>query len=334
MAVSKRDILDSFTQRLQLMLDSGHIPPWQKPWTPQFGPEMSRPHNPVTGRAYSGLNRLDLTLSAALAGYADPRWVGYRQAAQAGWQVRKGEKSATIHLPVEIILNKKDNANTPSAGEGETERSKRLVFKRVPIFNAQQIDGMPPLAKVPQQNIQPKSQELATLTHALGVKVVEVAGSGKAYYSPARDFIHLPERNAFHDQHGYDSTLAHELTHASGHASRLARDLTGSFGSALYAAEEITAEVGSYLLCQELGVPYAGGNPDMTEEQHAAYAASWAEVLKTQPEKIGKAIDLGVKASLYLGRELTLALTPEIVPDKVPTPSTEPALTVGSGLGF
>jgi antirestriction protein ArdC len=332
MAVSKKDILDSFTQRLQLMLDSGHIPPWQKPWTPRFGPEGSRPHNPVTGRAYSGLNRLDLTLSAALAGYDDPRWVGYRQAAQAGWQVRKGEKAATIHLPVEIILNRKDDADV--APEGEHERTKRLVFKRVPVFNAQQIDGMPPLVKVPVETIQPKSQELASLAEALGVKVVEVAGSGKAYYSPARDFIHLPDRNAFHDQHGYDSTLAHELTHASGHASRLARDLSGSFGSPLYAAEEITAEVGSYLLCQELGVPYAGGNPDMTEEQHAAYAASWAEVLKTQPEKIGKAIDLGVKASLYLGRELTLAMTPEIVPDKVHAPSPEPAMDVASGLGF
>ncbi|MGO9444457.1 MAG: ArdC family protein [Thiobacillaceae bacterium] len=334
MAVSKIDILDGFTQRLQQMLDSGNIPPWQKPWTPQFGPEGSRAHNPVTGRAYSGLNRLDLTLSAALAGYEDPRWVGYRQAAQAGWQVKRGEKASIIHLPVEIIMNKKENADLAANGDGENERTKRLVFKRVPVFNAQQIDGIPPLAKVRSEDIQPKSQELADLAQRLGVKVVEVAGSGRAYYSPARDFIHLPERNSFHDQHGYDSTLAHELTHASGHASRLARDLSGAFGSPPYATEEITAEVGSYLLCQELGVPYAGGNPDMTEEQHAAYAASWAQVLKTQPEKIGRAIDAGVKASLYLGRELSLALTPEAVREVVINPSPARALDVGAGLGF
>ncbi|MGO9443270.1 MAG: ArdC family protein [Thiobacillaceae bacterium] len=334
MAVSKKDILDSFTQRLQLMLDSGRIPPWQKPWTPQFGTEGSRPHNPITGRAYSGLNRLDLTLTAALAGYEDPRWVGYRQAAQAGWQVRKGEKASTIHLPVEIIMNKKENADITASGDGESERTKRLVFKRVPVFNAQQIEGIPPLVPVRVEDIHPKSHELAALANTLGVKVVEVAGSARAYYSPGKDFIHLPSRNSFHDQHGYDSTLAHELTHASGHPSRLARDLSGPFGSPLYAAEEITAEVGSYLLCQELGVPYAGGNPDMSEEQHAAYAASWAEVLKSHPEKIGRAIDLGVKASLYLGRELTLAMTPQAVREAMLHPPAVRAMDVGAGLGF
>jgi antirestriction protein ArdC len=330
MAVSKKTILERFSARLQQMLDSGNIPPWQKPWTPQFGVEGSRPHNAVTGQAYSGFNRLDLSLSAALAGYDDPRWMGYRQATQQGWQVRKGEKASLIHLPVEIIREDKEARDDPKV---EDRRRMILVFKRVPVFNAQQIEGVPALHPVCADDLQPKTRELEALASGLGVQVIEVHGSDKAYYSPAQDLVHLPSRASFHNQYGYDSTLAHELTHASGHASRLARDLSGAFGSSSYAVEEIAAEVGSYLLCQELGVPYAGDHPDMSEEQHAAYTADWAKVLGADPEKVAQAVDAGVKASLYLGHELDLALEHRVTTEDELTP-LRPAAHEVADLGY
>lgn len=304
MAVTKKDILEGFVSRLQQILENGRIPPWQKPWTPQFGPDGSRPHNPVTGHAYQGLNSLDLELNAALGGYEDPRWMGFKQAALQGWHVRKGEKAAHIYLPVEITPHKHERGPVDSESADDQQR-KMLVFKRVPVFNAQQIDGIPPLAVTPEATLLPRSTEFEAIAHQMGVRITE-APSDLAYYRRGPDLITLPLRASFANQYGHDSTLAHELAHATGHALRLNRDLGGPFGSIRYAAEEVTAEIGAYLTCKELGIAYAGGNPDMTEEQHLAYTANWANNLKTDPKGLGQAIDNGIKASQYLSQQLEL----------------------------
>lgn len=306
MAISKKEVLAGLVGRVQQILDTGEMPPWQKPWIPEFG-ARSAPFNPVTGRAYAGLNRLDLTVTAALAGYPDPRWMGYRQAAAQGWQVRAGSHAATIHLPVEIRRGQDhDPAGDVAEGVPEAERGRGrvlLLFKRVPVFNAAQIEGIPPLEKVSPEQWRPKSAELDAVARQMGVTVHEVPRD-RAVYLPDRDQIELPPRAAFPDQYGFDATRAHELAHASGHASRLKRDLGGAFGSRPYAAEEVTAEIGSFLLCQELGIPTPGDNPDLTAAQHAAYLASWARVLRDDPNALARAIDQGVKAAGYLSRSL------------------------------
>ena len=305
MAISKKEVLAGLVARVERILDTGELPPWQKPWTPEFG-DHSAPFNPVTGRAYAGLNRVDLALTAVLSGYPDPRWMGYRQAAAQGWHVRAGEHAATIHLPVEI--RRGQDAGPERAGDPEPDPRHRtlLLFKRVPVFNAAQIDGIPPLDKVPPERLLPKSVELDALAHAMGVPIHEMPRD-RAVYVPARDHIELPPRAAFPDQYGFDATKAHELAHATGHGSRLHRDQGGSFGSRAYAAEEVAAEIGSFLLCQELGIPSPGGNPDLTATQHAAYLAAWASVLKEDPKTVGQAIDHGAKAAGYLSRQLETA---------------------------
>ncbi len=320
MAISKQAVLAGLVERLQRMLDSGEIPPWQKPWTPQFGPH-SAPFNPVTGKRYAGLNRIDLALSGALAGYTDPRWMGYRQAAEQGWQVRAGERAAPIHLPVERSRNRHREDGEPDrvreADSGRDAQQVYLVFKRVPVFNAAQIDGIPPLTPVPRERVPARSEELETIGRQMGVQITE-APRDRAAYFPDRDCIELPPRAAFADQYGYDGTKAHELAHATGHGSRLKRELGGAFGSLPYASEEITAEVGSFLICQELGIPHPGGNPDLSTEQHAAYLASWASVLRDDPKAVGAALDRGVKAAEYLARQRER--TRECEPVRSPVP--------------
>ncbi|MHB8549288.1 MAG: ArdC family protein, partial [Thermoplasmataceae archaeon] len=261
MAISKKELLADLVEHVQKILETGTAAPWQKPWNPEFG-DRSAPFNPVTGRAYTGLNRLDLAVSSALGGYADPRWMGYRQAAGQGWHVRRGERAAYIHLPVEI-RRAEDSEHSSTSGEKAatpegTPGRTRLVFKRVPVFNAAQIDGLPPLARIPLEPVQSRSSELDAIAHHMGVPIHELPRD-RAVYVPARDQIELPPRSAFPDQYGYDSTKAHELAHATGHARRLNRDLHGTFGTAKYAAEEVTAEIGSFLMCQELAIPYLGG---------------------------------------------------------------------------
>src|SRR6516165_7803912 len=60
--------------------------PWQKPWRPGIS---FLPFNPTNGTRYKGINVVNL-LSR---GYADARWMTYRQAQTKDYQVRRGEKA-------------------------------------------------------------------------------------------------------------------------------------------------------------------------------------------------------------------------------------------------
>ncbi len=81
-------VYDLITERILTQLDNGVVP-WRRPWGLQPG---LMPMNGTTSREYKGINALMLGLS----GYPDVRWMTYKQAAERGGQVRKGEKSTPI----------------------------------------------------------------------------------------------------------------------------------------------------------------------------------------------------------------------------------------------
>ena len=84
----------------------------------------------------------------------------------------------------------------------------------------------------------------------------------------------MPTSEAFQDAVAYYATLAHEVTHATGHASRCARDLKGRFGEDAYAAEKLVAELGTAFICADLALA-----PEPRSD-HAAYVASWLKLLR------------------------------------------------------
>ena len=63
--------------------------------------------------------------------------------------------------------------------------------------------------------------------------------SGRAYYSPDEDTIHIPSAEQFKNSLSYNTTCFHELAHATGAAQRLNRNIRNPFGSAAYAYEEL-----------------------------------------------------------------------------------------------
>ncbi|WP_255361245.1 zincin-like metallopeptidase domain-containing protein, partial [Erythrobacter sp. HI0028] len=67
-------------------------------------------------------------------------------------------------------------------------------------------------------------------------------------YEPVLDRITMPPTTLFEGFDHYYATLAHELSHWTGHSSRLDRDLKNRFGSEAYAAEELVAELSSAIL--------------------------------------------------------------------------------------
>ena len=122
--------------------------PWQKPWAPG---ESYLPYNPTSGKAYKGVNTLQLLSEER----GDPRWLTYKQAMAEGAQVRRGEKGTQVQywkFEDERTVKGEDGKPTLDAHGAEQKENVRLRQPRVffaTVFNAEQIDGLPPLEKKP-----------------------------------------------------------------------------------------------------------------------------------------------------------------------------------------
>ncbi|MHB8977464.1 MAG: strawberry notch-like NTP hydrolase domain-containing protein [Trichloromonadaceae bacterium] len=257
--------------------------PWQKPWEPG-DPGFFIPTNPTTGKRYRGINAIHLMSQ----GRTDQRWMTYKQAAAVGAQVNKGEKSTPIQYWQFTKEQDKLDANGRPVldAQGKPVREEvRLERPRVffaAVFNAEQIDGLPPL-----QRKEGKEQTWSAIERA--EHILKASGANiqhgqenRAFYRPLGDSIHLPDKEQFHSANNYYATALHELGHWTGHSSRLDRDLSNPFGSQGYAKEELRAEIASMILGAEIGTGHDPG-------QHAAYVGSWIKVLQEDPLEIFRA---------------------------------------------
>ena len=275
----KRDHRREVTDSIIKMLEDG-VAPLQKPWE---GAAM--PFNPTTERAYRGGNAVHLLATGIGREYADPRWMTYKQAADQGWQVRKGEKGTHIEFwEVKGRSNEKDSAPDQSGAESPAdEDARRLIHRIYTVFNAKQIDGIP--------EYQPKNRTSFEAVQS-GERILANSGAriehdqlDDAFYNRRSDSIHLPPKDAFKDAPGYYGTALHELAHWTGHPSRLNRaTLSDSyrFGDLNYAKEELRAELASVFMAAELGVPHDPAN-------HAAYVGSWIKALRDDKNEIFRA---------------------------------------------
>ena len=134
---------EQVAQKIIDALEAGTAP-WQKPW--KAGVLRAEPQNPISGTVYSGMNVLNLEME----GHDDPRWMTYKQAKAAGYQVRKGEKATKIEYwqwsKEEKVLDANGKPQKDAEGKDVT-RSVRLSqpkFFPANVFNAEQIDGIEP----------------------------------------------------------------------------------------------------------------------------------------------------------------------------------------------
>ena len=81
-------------------------------------------------------------------------------------------------------------------------------------------------------------------------------GGGRAFYSPAHDYVQVPPKATFTEPDEYYETVFHELVHATEHPTRLNWSRKESDNS--YAMGELIAEIGACYLARELGVPASG----------------------------------------------------------------------------
>ena len=210
----KRDFRQEVTDRIITMLESG-VAPWQKPWNPTEA-SVGMPFNPTTERSYRGGNAIHLMATGLRQDYDDPRWMTYKQAADHGWQVRRGEKGTQIEFWEAKAEPKEQRQPEPGTGD-QSEREKRcsrLIHRVYTVFNAKQIDGVPPYQ--PRQRIPFEvAQSGESILENSGAKI-QHDQADRAFYSRSSDTIQVPPKDAFKDAAGYYGTALHELAHWSG----------------------------------------------------------------------------------------------------------------------
>ena len=278
-----RDHYAEVTNKIIAALEAG-TPPWRRPWDPNKVPGGG-PRNGVSGHRYRGINTLFLGMNPEMFASVDPRWMSFKQAADKGWQVRKGEKSTTIFFFKKVQLRE--------SPDGAADEMKTVpVLRSFAVFHATQVDGVPAYAPPSPIEVPWRTPEsAAVIVSRSGVILRE--GGERAFYAPSTDHIQMPPRVAFKSPQGWASTILHELGHWSGHPSRLDRNLSSRFGTQAYAMEELRAELASAFIGNELGIP-------AEIDQHASYVGSWLDVLRKDKREVFRAAADAQRIADYL----------------------------------
>src|SRR6187397_655536 len=229
---ARRDLEQEITDKVLAGLEAGTVP-WRKPWTGR----NFMPTSASTGRPYRGINAVLLWLEGELKGYASNLWLTYRQAAEFGGNVRKGEKGTLV------VFWKRLEVKDTEATEPDATKT-IMMMRHYTVFNLAQCDDVTlPPRFVSDTEPRPVPDVVTEVLegYADGPKVTFQAGDS-AHYSPSTDVVVLPLVEQFDTDNGFAGAAFHELVHSTGHASRLDRFERGGepqhFGSQRYAREE------------------------------------------------------------------------------------------------
>lgn len=257
------------------------------PWRRGAG-ALHLPANALTGKSYSGINILNLWVTAEVRHYATPLWGTYRQWAERGAQVRKGEKAALVVFYKEFEVEPVD----------EDDAGKRRMARGSHVFNADQVDGFERPDAATDLGPIARLERADAFVAATGADIRH--GGDRAYFDGLADRIQMPADGLFTGtktltrDEAYYATLVHELVHWTGPAHRLNRQMGKRFGDKAYAAEELVAEIGAAFLCAELGITQSV-RPD-----HAQYLANWLQLLKNDDHAIFAAAARASEAAAFL----------------------------------
>lgn len=283
----RADIYQTVTDTIIAAIEGGISGKVEMPWH-----EINRiPENAMTGKCYQGINVPLLWIYQIKQNYELPVWATYRQWAELGAQVKRGEKGAPVvfYKTFEIAAE----------SDGEDPQTRRFA-RHSTVFNAAQVEGydFAVAHEAPSPALIENIGAADALVSQTGADIRH--GSGQAFYVPAMDYINMPAREMFKDTststatENYYSTLFHELTHWAGAKHRLDRLNNDRFGGKDYAFEELVAELGAAMCCASTGVTSS------PREDHARYIKSWLAALKSDKKFIFSAASQAQKAVDFL----------------------------------
>lgn len=278
--MNARESYEQLTEKIVEQLDAGTAP-WVRPWSVLGTSDM--PANYATRKAYHGSNVLSLWMMQAAVGYTSNEWMTFKQGAELGATVRKGEQGAPIIFAgPRMVTAKDDDGNDKRVSAGFTLRG-------FTVFNLDQFDGIDRKAP-PEPSPFDSIADADEFVVKIGAQVTYQGDS--AFYSPATDTITVPVAQQFVDPSSFYATLLHEHAHWSGAEHRLARKFGKRFGDQAYAFEELVAELTAAFLTADLGIP--------GKLQHPEYLANWSKVLSDDKNALWTAASSATKAAEYL----------------------------------
>lgn len=220
----------SLTETLQNLAKQGN--------TPDLGAQ-NLPYSAISGQAFSGANATLLTLKAAEKGFADNRWMTFRQIESfrqdhPDVRIRAGEKGTTVLLPQQVSFIEKNGQREILSAEQvlelEIQRNKGLsvpevksgyLFAPYTVFNAQQIEGFPPKeVQAPGLSLQEKRDLVDRFVAAAGIKMDYTASPTLSRWDEKANRLIMSVPHLFQRVGNFISQKLHEAFHAFGHASR------------------------------------------------------------------------------------------------------------------
>jgi antirestriction protein ArdC len=273
----RSDVYTRVTNAIIADLEKG-VRPWLQPWNAGHaaGP-ITRPLR-IGGQPYKGINVLMLWTSAMTQNFSAPIWMTFKQAKELNASVKKGSKGSLVVYADRITKMETDD-------HGEEQERDIYFMKGYTVFNAEQIEGLPPHFYATVAAPLDAAQRIDSADQFFANTGADIRhGGNQAYYAPGPDHVQMPPFVSFRDAESYCATLAHEMTHWTKHASRLDRDFgRRKFGDEGYAREELVAEIGAAFLCSDLGI-----TPEPRDD-HASYLDHWLKVLKEDKRAIFQA---------------------------------------------
>ena len=197
------------------------------------------PYSAISGQAFSGANATLLTLKAAEKGFADNRWMTFRQIESyrqdhPDVRIRAGEKGTTVLLPQQVSFIEKNGQREILSAEQvlelEIQRNKGVsvpevksgyLFAPYTVFNAQQIEGFPPKeVQAPGLSLQEKRDLVDRFVAAAGIKMDYTASPTLSRWDEKANRLIMSVPHLFQRVGNFISQKLHEAFHAFGHASR------------------------------------------------------------------------------------------------------------------
>ena len=222
--------------------------------------------------------------------------------------VNKGEKSFPVFLTTFTVVHN-DTKEKIKYEEykklSADEQSKYTVFPKMQVFNVFNIaqtnlkEARPEIyERIVNENTVKKPEQASEMfrfepmdrmiDENLWFCPIKQQYGDRAYFSPSKNEIVLPEFRQFTDGESFYSTALHEMAHSTSAENLLNRPKHVTFGDEIYSREELIAELTSALVAQ-----YYGFDTHIKEDS-AAYLKSWLSNLK-EDAKFIRTVLLDVK---------------------------------------
>lgn len=285
--ISPRAVAKTITDQVIASMLKG-VDGWQTGWMNGYENSMDHllPSNASTGKIYTDINRLILSLVVRDHRYKENKWVTYKQAKEEGWDVARGQKGTlltfygTAKRKVEGI-----------SGQYEEYRFLRSYI----VFNVAQLENYTskPIA-APKLMYAGHNKMINRIISNTNVTISTKRGKD-AIYNPKRDTVQMPPQEVFTSDSGHTNTLIHNLIHATSAPHRCNRNYGKRYGDEeAHAREALVAELAAAFLCAET---------DCISEaldNQANHVNTWIQLLASDENAIFEACEDAQKAANFM----------------------------------